>query len=86
MPALLGYRWKTTAKPDPKVLTARPPTAEDPDCKPPDPGQPACAEGGYTRVFRYTGRATGRTKLRLEYFGPGKAKSSDTFRITVRVP
>jgi predicted secreted protein len=80
-----GYRWRTTAKPNPKVLTRRSSTIKDPDCPPPDPGEPACVGGGYTRVFRYIGKTTGHTKIRLEYFGPGKKKSSDTFRITVRV-
>src|SRR3954447_25509569 len=80
-----GYSWRTTGKPSRKVLTTRPDTTKDPDCPPADPGQPACAGGGYTKVFRYTAKATGRTRIRLEYFGPGKSKSSDSFRITVRV-
>jgi predicted secreted protein len=74
-----GYSWKTTAKPDPKVLTRRPQVHKDPTCQPP------CTGGSYTTVFRHTGKAAGRTKLRLEYFGPGKSKASDSFRITVRV-
>jgi predicted secreted protein len=74
-----GYRWKTTTKPDPKVLTRRAQLHKDQTC------QPRCVGGSDTTVFRYTGKATGRTSLRLEYFGPGKSKSSKTFRITVRV-
>ena len=74
-----GYGWKATTKPNPKVLTRRSKVKKDPTCEPP------CAGGSYTDVFRYTGKANGRTKLRLEYFGPGKTDSSDAFRITVRV-
>src|SRR3954451_11397812 len=74
-----GYRWKTTRKPDPKVLSRRPNGHKDPTCEPP------CTGGSDTTVFRYTGKATGRTKLRLEYFGPGRSSSSKTFRVTVRV-
>ena len=74
-----GYSWRTTAKPDPKVLSRRPSLHKDQTCEPP------CTGGNDTIVFRYTGKATGRTKIRLEYFGPGKSKSSKTFRITVRV-
>jgi predicted secreted protein len=74
-----GYSWKTTAKPDPKVLTHRTTLHKDPTCQAP------CTGGSYTTVFRYDGKAAGRTTLKLEYFGPGKSKSSKTFRITVRV-
>src|SRR5262245_10945640 len=80
-----GYSWRTTAKPDPKVLTRRPATTKDPTCPETDQDEPACVGGSHTRVFRYTGKANGRTKLRLEYFGPGRSKSTKTFRITVRV-
>jgi predicted secreted protein len=81
-----GYRWRTTAKPNPKVLTRRSSTTSR-DCPPPppDPGKPSFVCGTYTRVFRYIGKSTGSTKIRLEYFGPAKKKSSDAFRITVRV-
>jgi predicted secreted protein len=75
-----GYSWKTTAKPDRKILSRRPNVHKDSTCEAP------CTGGSYTTVFRYTGKATGHTKIRLEYFGPGKSKSSKTFRITVRVP
>jgi predicted secreted protein len=74
-----GYSWRTTAKPDPKVLSRRPNLHKDQTCEPP------CTGGSDTVVFRYTGKATGRTRIRLGYFGPGKSKSSKTFRITVRV-
>src|SRR3954453_6511267 len=74
-----GDSWKTTVKPDPKVLTRRSQVHKDQTCQPP------CAGGSSTTVFRYTGKAAGRTKLRLEYFGPAKKKSSKTFRVTVRV-
>src|SRR5690242_6523783 len=74
-----GYRWKTTVKPDAKVLKRRAVLHTDPTCQAP------CTGGSYTKVFRYEGKAAGRTKLRLEYFGPGKSKSSDTFRLTIRV-
>jgi predicted secreted protein len=74
-----GYSWKTTVKPAPKVLKRRTVLHKDPTCQPP------CAGGSYTTVFRYTGKAAGRTKLRLGYFGPGRSKSSDTFRLTLRV-
>ncbi|WP_028066540.1 protease inhibitor I42 family protein [Solirubrobacter soli] len=80
-----GFSWRTTAKPDPKVLTTRPAITKNPDCPTPKPGDPTCVGGGYTRVFRYAGKADGQTKLRLEYFGPGKKKSSKTFRVTIRV-
>jgi predicted secreted protein len=81
-----GYRWKTTTKPAARVLKRRSQVHKDPDCPPSDdPSQPPCVGGSDTTVFRYTGKATGRTKLRLEYFGPGKKKSSKAFRVTVRV-
>ena len=75
-----GYRWKTTRKPSAKVLTRGTPRTKDPTCQ-----EPQCVGGSYTRVFPYRGRATGRTKIRLEYFGPGKPDSSEAFGITVRV-
>src|SRR6188768_3197046 len=53
-----GYAWKATTKPNPKVLTSRSTIHKDHTCEPP------CAGGSYTTVFRYTGKATGRTKLR----------------------
>ena len=74
-----GYSWKTTAKPDPKVLKRLPNTQNGMTCQPP------CTGGSFTTVFRYDGKATGRTTLKLEYFGPGKKKSSKTFRLTVKV-
>src|SRR5215470_9839717 len=81
-----GYRWKTTAKPNPKVLTRGGPRTKDPTCPPStDPSQPQCVGGSHTRVFPYTGKATGRTKLRLEYFGPSMSDSSEAFQITIRV-
>src|SRR5689334_18216033 len=81
-----GYRWRTTVKPDARVLKRRPQTHKDPTCPPSDdPSQPQCVGGSDTTVFRYTGRGGGRTKLRLEYFGPGQKTSAKTFRVTVRV-
>jgi predicted secreted protein len=74
-----GYQWKTKVKPDPKVLTRGPVGHENAGCEPP------CVGGSGTTIFRYTGRASGRTTLRLEYFGPGKSKPAKTFRLTVRV-
>jgi|SRR3954447_24500679 predicted secreted protein len=74
-----GYAWRTIATPDPKVLTRRPNLHKRPTCQPP------CTGGTSTTVFRYTGKATGRTTLRLGYFGPGRPKPSNRFRITVRV-
>ena len=74
-----GYSWKTTLKPDPKVLKRLPNTQNGQTCQMP------CTGGSYTTVFRYDGKATGRTTLKLEYFGPGKTKSSKTFRLTVKV-
>src|SRR4051794_3630856 len=74
-----GYSWKTTVKPDPKVVKRRSVLHTDPTCQPP------CTGGSYTKIFRYAGKAAGRTKIRLEYFGPGKSKSSKTFRLTIRV-
>ena len=74
-----GYTWKTTRKPSATVLTRRSQIHKESTCEPP------CTGGSYTTVFRYTGRATGRTKLRLEYFGPGKSDASDAFQITIRV-
>ena len=78
-----GYSWRTTTKPNPKVLTRRPSTTKDPDCPPPpaNPHASAVATPGSSA----TSARRRRTKIRLEYFGPGKKKSSDTFRITVRV-
>src|SRR5689334_1910949 len=69
-----GYSWRTTAKPDPNVLTRRAPTTKNETCPSPEPGQAPCVGGNHTRVFRYTGKAIGRTKLRIEYFGPGRSK------------
>jgi predicted secreted protein len=74
-----GYSWKTTTKPDPTVLTQRPATHKDPTCTAP------CTGGSDTVVFRYVGKAKGRTTLRLAYFGPGQRKPAKTFRLTVRV-
>jgi predicted secreted protein len=74
-----GYAWKATRKPSKKVVTRRSTLHKNPTCEPP------CTGGSSTAVFRYTGKATGRTKLRLEYFGPGKPDSSDAFQITIRV-
>src|SRR5689334_14711618 len=54
-----GYSWKTTVKPDSKVLTRRPVLHTHPTCQAP------CTGGSYTTVFRYVGKAAGRTKLRL---------------------
>src|SRR3954469_25677413 len=69
-----GYSWRTTAKPDPKVLKRRPNLEKSNNtCQQP------CTGGSYTTIFRYEGKAQGRTKLRLEYFGPGRSKSSQTF-------
>jgi len=75
-----GYRWKTTIKPSGKVLTRGAPRTKDPTCQ-----DPPCTGGSETRVFPYTGKGTGKTKIRLEYFGPGKQDSSESFQITVRV-
>jgi predicted secreted protein len=75
-----GYRWKTTARPNHKVLTRGAPRTKDPTSS-----EPMCVGGSYTRIFPYTGRATGRTKIRLEYVGPGRPDSSKPFQITVRV-
>ena len=74
-----GYQWKTTGRPDRKVLKRRPNTHKDPTCAPP------CTGGSDTVVFHYKGRAAGRTTIRLGYFGPGRSKPSKTFRLTVRV-
>src|SRR3954468_21543696 len=64
-----GYSWRTTAKPDPKVLKRRPNLRKSNNkCVEP------CAGGSYTSIFRYEGRANGRTALRIEYFGPGNSK------------
>ena len=73
-----GYSWRTTAS-DLKVLTHRTTLHKGPTCQTP------CAGGSSTTVFRYDGKAAGRTTLKLEYFGPGKSKSSKSFRLTVRV-
>jgi hypothetical protein len=85
-----GYAWKTTVKPDPKVLTRRPQGhSKPPACPDPDPNSPSaepCTVGGSTStLFRYEGKAAGGTTLRLGYFGPGKSKPSKSFRLTVRV-
>jgi hypothetical protein len=80
--ASCGYTWKTIAKPDPKVLTRLPQIhSEPPTCS-----EPPCPVGGSTTtLFRYVGKARGRTTLRLGYFGPGKSKPSKRFELTVRV-
>src|SRR3954453_1561755 len=74
-----GYSWKTTVHPDRKFVTRRTVLHTGPTCQPP------CTGGSYTKIFRYVGKAAGRTKIRLEYFGPGQSKSSKTFRLTIRV-
>jgi predicted secreted protein len=77
-----GYRWSTTVKPDPKVLTRRPQGHSNP----PACSAPPCPVGGSTTtLFRYEGKADGTTTLRLGYVGPGKSKPSKTFRLVVRV-
>jgi predicted secreted protein len=81
-----GYRWKTTARPDPKLLTRGAPRTKEPTCPPSTyPSQPQCVGGSYTRVFPYTGKSLGRTKLRLEYLGRSSSDSSQAFQITIRV-
>src|SRR4051812_15560929 len=57
-----GYRWRTTVKPDPKVLKRLPNTRKGQTCQAP------CTGGSYTTVFHYDGKATGHTTLKLEYF------------------
>src|SRR3954471_15121200 len=52
-----GYRWKTTTKPNSKILTRGAPRTKDPTCS-----EPMCVGGSYTRVFPYTGKAAGRTR------------------------
>jgi hypothetical protein len=77
-----GFRWETTLKPDPAVLTQRRTIRKLPACA----QQPGCVGGSETAFFRYVGDAAGRTKLRLGYFGPGRpSKPSESFRLTVRV-
>src|SRR4051794_40944929 len=57
--ASCGYRWKTTARPNSKILTRGAPRTKDPSCPPStDPSQPQCVGGSYTRVFPYAGKAT----------------------------
>src|SRR3954449_12861266 len=72
-----GYSWKTTVKPDRKVITRRTVLHTDPTCQPP------CTGGSYVKISRYGGKAEGRTKIRLEFFSPGQSKSSKTFRLTI---
>ena len=74
-----GYSWKTATRPDPRVLIHRTTLHKGATCQAP------CTGGSYTTVFRYDGKAAGRTTLKLEYFGPGKKQSAKTFRLTVRV-
>ncbi len=86
-----GYSWRTTLKPDPKVLKLRAVLEKVQPCPTPDPStpnqQPPCPTGRpETTVFRYDGKAAGRTALRLGNFGPGRnSKAADGFRLTVRV-
>ena len=80
-----GFEWLTTVKPDPAVLTQRKTRRTTPPC-PPQP-QPCPLGRPVTAYFRYVGKATGRTKLRLgEYrFGRRSSKPAESFRVTVRV-
>ena len=77
-----GFRWETTVRPDPAVLTSRRTIRKAPSCT----GQVCPVGGSDTVFFRYVGHAAGRTTLRLGEFGPGRpAKPSVRFRLTVRV-
>jgi predicted secreted protein len=81
-----GLEWLTTVKPDPAVLAHRKTRRTSPPCPTPD-GQ-ACPVGAPVTVyFRYVGKASGETKLRLsEYrFGRRSSKPAESFRLTVRV-
>ena len=73
-----GFRWATREKPDAKILRRLPTRTSNP-CKPP------CVGGANTTIFRYEGRAAGRTALRLVYLGPGSETATKTFRLKVRV-
>jgi hypothetical protein len=82
-----GSSWVTTLKPDPNVLTRRPQVHKAPNCPSPYPSDPRdvpCV-GGHTTVFRYEGKAAGRTTLRLGDIKPGNSQPSKNFRLNVRV-
>jgi predicted secreted protein len=79
-----GFEWLTTVKPDPAVLAHRKTRRSSPPC----PEGQACPVGAPVTVyFRYVGKASGQTKLRLgEYrFGRRSSKPAESFRLTVRV-
>jgi predicted secreted protein len=75
-----GYHWETRTAPDTQVLRRQSQQQEkSDDCEPP------CVGGSTFTIFRYVGRASGRTTLRLGYIPPGSSKPSKSFRLTVRV-
>ena len=81
-----GFEWLTTVKPDPAVLTQRKTRRTSPPC-PTREGRVCPVGAPVTVYFRYVGKASGRTKLRLgEYrFGRRSTKPAESFRVTVRV-
>ena len=81
-----GFEWLTTIKPDPAVLGHRKTRRTSPPC-PTREGQVCPVGAPVTVYFRYVGKASGQTKLRLgEYrFGRRSSKPAESFRVTVRV-
>ena len=74
-----GYHWETTRAPSKQVLTRQKQLQRGNGCAAP------CAGGSATTIFRYLGRAAGRTSLRLSYIPPGSTKPAKRFNLTVRV-
>lgn len=81
-----GFQWLTAVKPDPAVLAHRKTRRTTPPC-PTREGQVCPVGAPVTVYFRYVGKASGQTKLRLgEYrFARRSSKPAETFRVTVRV-
>lgn len=77
-----GYSWRYGIAPAKTILKRTKSTYTNP---PGTNGNPPTVGGAGTRSIYYVGKATGKTKLRLDYFGPGGGAAVDHFRLTIKV-
>jgi len=77
-----GYSWRYGIPPDKRILKRTRSTYTNP---PGTNDNPPTVGGAGTRSIFYVGKASGRTKLRLDYFGPGGGAAADHFRLTIKV-